>query len=86
MNFRVNIWQGEFPANNTAEDGYEGTAPVTEFPANGYGLYNMAGNVWEWTADWWSTNHPNDKLTNPVSMLLLIKLLQAAMSMDASDK
>ncbi|MEV4670594.1 MULTISPECIES: formylglycine-generating enzyme family protein [Actinomadura] len=48
-----NIWQGHFPTRNTAEDGYKGTAPVTAFPPNGYGLHNMAGNVWEWCADAW---------------------------------
>jgi formylglycine-generating enzyme required for sulfatase activity len=52
---RCNIWQGTFPHVNTAEDGYLGTAPVTAYPANGLGLYNVAGNVWEWCADWWSS-------------------------------
>jgi formylglycine-generating enzyme required for sulfatase activity len=49
----ANTWQGEFPRRNTCEDGYEGTAPVGRFPANGYGLHDMAGNVWEWTTDWY---------------------------------
>ncbi|WP_432936876.1 formylglycine-generating enzyme family protein [Kribbella sp. CA-253562] len=51
---RCNIWQGTFPTKNTAEDGYRGTAPVRSYPPNGFGLYEVVGNVWEWTADYWS--------------------------------
>jgi formylglycine-generating enzyme len=47
----ANTWQGEFPWQNLHTDGYEGTSPVERFPPNGYGLYDMAGNVWEWTVD-----------------------------------
>jgi sulfatase modifying factor 1 len=52
-NIRANLWQGEFPYKNTAKDGYERTSPVNTFPPNGYGLYDMSGNVWQWCADWY---------------------------------
>jgi len=49
---RCNTWQGRFPVLNTMEDGFLGTAPVDAYPANGFGLHNVSGNVWEWCADW----------------------------------
>nr|WP_017237600.1 formylglycine-generating enzyme family protein [Streptomyces sp. SS] len=65
----MNVWNGSFPSHNTLEDGHLGTCPVDAFAPNGYGLHNMTGNVWEWTADWfhptWHATGPSENPTGP---------------------
>ena len=62
----MNVWQGRFPNENTVDDGYYGTCPADGFPPNEYGMYNVTGNVWEWTADWFDPAfRAHDRRTDP---------------------
>src|SRR3954447_25100693 len=60
----ANTWQGEFPWQNLVLDGHDGTSPVRNFEPNAYGLYDICGNTWEWTSDWFTARHP-DEVASP---------------------
>src|SRR5262249_32534413 len=65
----ANTWQGKFPCENTKKDGWSGTAPVGSYPPNGYGLYDMAGNAWEWCSDWYQPGYdvvPGEGREDPI--------------------
>ncbi|MEO9901738.1 formylglycine-generating enzyme family protein [Nisaea sp.] len=70
--WKANTWQGAFPATNTQDDGYRSTAPVGCFPPNGYGLHDMAGNVWEYARDLWAPGHSRAPAANPTGPSLRI--------------
>jgi sulfatase modifying factor 1 len=57
LHTNANTWEGDFPVTNSQKDGYERLAPVKTYPANDFGLFGMAGNVWEWTSDWYNVNY-----------------------------
>ncbi|MDC6405197.1 MULTISPECIES: formylglycine-generating enzyme family protein [Maribacter] len=69
LNEYANTWEGEFPVSNSKLDGFESLAPIQQYPKNDFGLFDMAGNVWEWTSDWYNSNYyENLKSTNQITL------------------
>ena len=65
---KCNFWSGNFPIENNEKDGYILTAPIMKYPANNYGLYEMAGNVWEICSDWYDANYYNSLIENELTL------------------
>jgi sulfatase modifying factor 1 len=81
----ANSWQGQFPWQNLLHDGYEGTSPVGSFPPNGYGLYDMAGNVWEWTCDWFVPRHSDEAVKMCCGPAVNPRILSPSKSYDTAQ-
>jgi formylglycine-generating enzyme len=64
--WQANIWEGHFPDKNSGDDGFARTAPVAKFPPNGFGLYDIAGNVWEWCSDWYRPGYETTETRDPI--------------------